>query len=310
MENKKPKILAVVGPTASGKTSLAIKLAQKYNGEVISADSMQIYKGMDIATAKPDKEEMQGIPHHLIDFLDSEKEFSVSDFTRLASESAEDILSRGKLPILCGGAGLYVRSFSENIQLIPESENPKVRRQLEERYQKEGGEVMLSELAKFDPVSAENINPNSRKRLIRAFEIYLVSGLTMTEQIKRSKEVPSPYEWIFIGLCFADRQKLYDRINMRVDIMIENGLLEETKKFYSESHGKTASVAIGYKELLPYIEGRCTLDEAVESLKRETRRYAKRQLTWFRRDKNINWIEADKVSDVFKAACDIFEKNI
>ncbi len=298
----KEKILAVVGPTASGKTSLSIELAKAHNGEIISADSMQIYKGMSIATAKPDIEEMQGIRHHLIDFLDPDETFSVSEYVKLANEAAEDIISRGKIPILCGGTGLYVRSFLENIQFSEEKNDPQLREHLTERYKNEGGEKLLEELKEFDPETAAVLLPSNSKRIIRAMEIFILTGITMSESVKKSKSIPSPYEKTVIGITFADREKLYQRINKRVDIMLENGLLEETEKFYHREKGLTASAAIGYKELKPYLDGKLTLDEAVENLKRETRRYAKRQLTWFRRDEYIHWIEADKVDNVFEEA--------
>lgn len=308
MKNKK-RLIAVVGPTASGKTSLSIKLAKKYNGEIVSADSMQIYTGMDIATAKPTKEEMQGIPHHLMNFLSPTQSFSVSEYVELAEIAIDDIISRQKQPILCGGTGLYFRSFVENIKFSEEKPNENLRKELNARYKNEGGDVLLKELAEFDEEMAKTLHPNNGKRIIRAIEIYKTTGITMSEHIKRSKEEPSPYELTAIGITFADRQKLYDRINMRVDIMLRNGLLEEAKKFYGHYKSNTASAAIGYKELKPYLDGEISLGEAVEKLKQETRHYAKRQLTWFRRDKNINWIEADKCDDIFTKACEIIKRN-
>lgn len=308
--NNSKKVIAVVGPTASGKTELAIKLAERYNGEIISADSMQIYKGMNIATAKPTKEEKNGITHHLIDFLDLDEEFSVSEYTKLASKITDDVLSRGKTPLLCGGTGLYIRSFIENLQMFDESVDPKLREELNNRYKKEGGEKLINELANFDPETAAQLHPSNSKRIIRALELYLKTGLTMSEQIKKSKEIPSPYNWIVIGLCYVDRTKLYERINLRVDNMIEAGLIDEARDFYSKPKGKTAVAAIGYKELLPYFEGKCSLEESIETLKRATRRYAKRQITWFRRDKYINWIEADMVDNVFETAIEMTDKFI
>ena len=296
------KVIAVVGATASGKTSLAIKIAQKYDGEVISADSMQIYKGMNIATAKPDKEEMCGIPHHLMDFLSPEKTFSVSQYVDMAKEKINDILSRGKVPVVCGGTGLYIRSLVENVRFSPHDSDEKLRNELNDRYEKEGGEVLLRELAEFDEETANTLHPSNNKRIIRAIEIFKTTGITMSEHIKDSKNIPSPYEWTVIGLAFADRQKLYDRINARVDIMLEAGLLDEAREFYREHKGKTATGAIGYKELKPYLDGEMSLDEAVERLKQVTRNYAKRQMTWFKKDEYINWIYADKCRDVFEEA--------
>ena len=296
------KVIAVAGATASGKTSLAIKIAQKYDGEVISADSMQIYKGMDIATAKPSKEEMCGIPHHLMDFLSPEKTFSVSQYVDMAKERINDILSRGKVPVVCGGTGLYVRSLVENVKFSPHDSDENLRNELNERYEKEGGEVLLKELAEFDPEIAKTLHPSNNKRIIRAIEIYKTTGVTMSEHIRNSKNIPSPYEWTVIGLTFADRQKLYDRIDLRVDIMLKQGLLDEAREFYKEYKGKTAAGAIGYKELKPYLDGEISLEEAVERLKQVTRNYAKRQLTWFKKDEYISWIYADKCGDVFEEA--------
>ena len=308
MENK-PKLIAVLGPTASGKTSLAVELAQKYHGEVISADSMQIYKGMSIATAKPDLTEMKGVPHHLMDFLDPEEVFSVSDYVRLANSAAHDIISRGHLPILCGGTGLYVRSFLENVQFSDEQKDPVLRATLNERYHTEGGEKLIEELRSFDPETAEKLLPSNSKRIIRAIEIYRLTGITMSESIRRSKQKPPVYDVIAVGITYADRQKLYDRINKRVDCMMKAGLLEEAKLFYASKIGTTAAAAIGYKELKPYLDGEKTLEEAIEHLKQETRHYAKRQLTWFRRDAYINWIEADRVDSVYEEAIKIIERD-
>ncbi len=308
--NKKEKLLAVVGPTASGKTSLSIELAKAHNGEIISADSMQIYKGMSIATAKPDADEIQGIPHYLIDFLDPDDTFSVSEYVNLADKAAKNIIARGKLPILCGGTGLYVRSFLENIQFSDENNDPQLRKRLTERYKNEGGEKLLEELKAFDPETAAALLPSNSKRIIRAFEIYLLTGVTMSESVKKSRSVPSPYDKTVIGITYSDREKLYERINKRVDIMLESGLIEETRSFYKRENSITASAAIGYKELKPYLDGTLSLDEAIENLKRETRRYAKRQLTWFRRDKYIHWIEADKVDSVFDEAEKIISKYL
>ena len=308
MDNRK-KLIAIVGATASGKTSLSIELAKKYNGEIVSADSMQIYKGMDIATAKPTKEEMQGIPHHLIDFLSPTESFSVSEYVTLAKAAIDDITSRGKLPILCGGTGLYIRSLVENVKFSEEKTDEKLREELNERYKNEGGEVLLKELAEFDEETAKTLHKNNGKRIIRAIEIYKTTGITMSQHIKNSKNEPSPYDLTAIGITYSDRQKLYDRINMRVDIMMKNGLLKETEDFYSRYNSNTASAAIGYKELKPYLDGEVTLETAVEKLKQETRHYAKRQLTWFRRDEYINWIEADKCDDILAKACEIIENK-
>ena len=309
MEQEKKTLIAIVGPTASGKTSLSIRLAKKYNGEIVSADSMQIYKGMTIATAKPTEQEMCGVPHHLIDFLPTDKTFSVSQYAELANCAIEDIFSRGKQPILCGGTGLYVRSLIENIQFPPDKPNGNIRAVLRERYESEGGQALIDELSKFDPETAAKLHPSNGKRIIRAIEIYLTTGKTMSEHIKESKNVPSPYKIIALGINYADRQKLYDRINLRVDIMLEQGLLEEAARFYSGENSETSTAAIGYKELKPYLDGKTDLETAVERLKLETRHYAKRQLTWFKRDDYIHWIYADICGDVYEEAVKIIEEN-
>lgn len=301
----KIKIIAVVGPTASGKTALAVRLAQHFDGEVISADSMQIYKGMDIATAKPDAEEMMGIPHHLIGFLDPGESFSVSDYCKAAHEIARDIAARGHMPVLCGGTGLYVRSFLENVTFAEDKCDPALRDELNRRYEQEGGETLLRELAAFDPETAAALHPSNSKRIIRAIEIYKTTGVTMSQAVARSHDNPSPYDVTAIGLTFADRSRLYERIDRRVDVMVQSGLIEEAKSFYQKNVGKTAAEAIGYKELRPYLDGEVTLEAALDRLKTETRHYAKRQLTWFRRDEYINWIEVDRCSDVFEAAIKI-----
>lgn len=306
---KEKGLIAVVGPTASGKTALAVQLAKKYNGEIVSADSMQIYTGMDIASAKPTKEEMEGIPHHLIDFLDPYETFSVSDYVKLAARSIDKILAKGKQPIVCGGTGLYVRSLINNISFSDEEKNEQLRQELNDKYDEVGGEAMLRELSEFDPDSARRLHPADKKRIVRAIEIYRATGISMTEHIRRSRLIPSPYQVTAIGLTFADRQKLYERINARVDNMLEMGLVEEARKFYADEKGHTASAAIGYKELRPYLEGRISLEAAVEKLKMETRRFAKRQMTWFRSDDYIHWIEVDNCTDLLAEADRIIQNG-
>ena len=308
--NDNKKLIAIVGPTASGKTALAVNLAKRYNGEIVSADSMQIYKGMDIATAKPSISEREGIPHHLMDFLPPNQKFSVSQYVELAKKVINDILSRGKQPILCGGTGVYIRSLAENVQFTPEEMDETLRSELNKRYETEGGQVLLDELAQFDPETAILLHPHNNKRIIRAIEIYRTTGITMSEHIKQSKRTPSPYSLVAIGITYSDRQKLYDRINQRVDIMLEQGLIEETKQFYAEEKSSTAAAAIGYKELKPYLDGMTDLSAAVEKLKQETRRYAKRQLTWFKRDEYIHWIYADLCNNVMEEAVKILESEL
>ena len=290
--NKIP-VIAVVGPTASGKTSMSIEIAKRFSGQVVSADSMQIYEKMNIATAKPTKDEMQGIPHHLIGFQPIDKKFSVAEYVTLAKECIEKIHSQGDLPVIAGGTGLYVDSLLQNIQFSQEDENTEIRKELTALFDEKGAEFMLNWLREIDPQTAERLHLKDKSRIIRALEIYKATGKTMTEQKALSKTEPSPYKTLYIGINYRDRNVLYDRINRRVDIMVENGLLEEAKDFYNIESDKTACQAIGYKELAPYFNGEKTLDECLESLKIETRHYAKRQLTWFRKNENINWVYSD-----------------
>lgn len=290
--NKK-KVIFVVGPTASGKTGLAIELAKSFGGEVISADSMQIYKGIHVASAAPDTEEMQGIPHHLLEFLNTDNQFSVADYTKLAKEKIDEIASRGNLPIVAGGTGLYISALLDNTSFIPEKADPTLRAELEAEFDRVGAKEMLRLLAEFDPDAAERLHGNDRRRIIRAFEVYRTTGRTITQQNIDSHNEESELEPLVLGITFADRERLYDRINKRVDIMLENGLLEEAETAFLKREKSGGFQAIGHKELFGYFEGEIPLEEAVELLKMQTRRYAKRQLTWFRRDERINWIFAD-----------------
>ena len=293
MSSEKFPLVCIVGPTASGKTALAAALSQRLNGEVVSADSMQIYRGMSIGTAKPSAEEMRGIPHHMIDFLPPEERFSVADYAALARKTILDIHKRGKLPVLAGGTGLYVQAVTEGILFLEEPENPEIRRRLEQRAKAEGIEPLFRELQKIDPLSAERIDRNNGKRVLRALEIYYLTGETMTRRLERSRAGELPFQPVMIGLGFSDRKNLYARIEQRVDQMMKDGLLEEAGRVLGDL-GITASGAIGYKEFLPYFRGEVSLAEAVDRLKQDTRRYAKRQLTWFKRDSRIHWIFVDR----------------
>ena len=292
----KPKILAVVGATASGKTSLGVELAKKYNGEVISADSMQIYKGLDIASAKPTTEEMQGIPHYLIDFLDRDVSFSVSDYVKLANEKIKDIISREKLPIIVGGTGLCIDSLLNNVKFSEGGSDEVYREKLYTIAREKGNEYLYNILLETDPVSAETIHMNNLVRVIRALEVFHVTGRRFSELKAESRLIESPYDSLIIGLNFHDRQILYDRINKRVDEMLKMGLVDEAKNVWKAGNQKTASNAIGYKELIPYFENTMTISECVDRIKQETRRYAKRQLTWFRKNTRIQWIFLDEIN--------------
>lgn len=301
---EKIPVLAIAGPTASGKTALSVRLAKALDGEVISADSMQIYQGLQISTAKPTAEEMQGVPHHLLDFLPPDTPFSVADYCERAKECVADVRARGKLPILCGGTGLYMQSFLENIDFSGEGSDPDFRQEMQTLADTQGTETVWRRLQAVDPQGAETLHPNNLGRVIRALELYRQTGLTMAQQRLRSRKNPTPYNALVLCLDFHDRQRLYERIDRRVDIMLESGLLDEARAFYAQfgAHEGTARQAIGCKELFPYFEGACTLDEAVERIKRETRHYAKRQLTWFRRMNHIQFIYADDETDAFASA--------
>lgn len=305
-------LISVIGPTASGKTGLAVELAKHFNGEVVSADSMQIYKGMQIATAKPTIQEMQGIKHHLIDFLQPDQTYSVAMYVNDAKKCINDIHSRGKLPFVVGGTGLYVDSLLNNVKFSEEERDRKICDELNEIYKTQGVDALLDILSEFDDKSAHRLKAEKNpKRIIRAIEFYKTTGKTITEQIEKSKLEPSPYNTIKLGLNFKDRQVLYDRINKRVDLMLDNGLLDEAKKVLSNDLSQTSVKAIGYKELIPYFNCEKTLEDCVENLKRETRRYAKRQITWFKRDKEINWLYVDELSpdDLLSNAIEIISKG-
>ena len=303
---KKTKIICVVGATASGKTDLAVKLAKAVDGEIISADSMQVYKNMPIATAVATKEEQDGVVHHLVEFLDADQTFSVADFVERAKVLIDEITARGRVPIVAGGTGLFVDSLVKNISFSEVGSNAEIRNELAEK----SNEELYERLLKLDVNAAEDIHPNNRKRVIRALELCM-SGTSKTEQNENSMLVDSPYDALYIGIGYKDRQKLYDRINKRVDLMLEAGLENEARQMLGKQ-GLTARQAIGHKELQPYIDGKITLDEATENLKRETRRYAKRQLTWFRRNENINWLYADEMSrdELVKKAVNLAKNHL
>lgn len=287
---EKTKIICVVGATASGKTALGVELAKAVGGEIISADSMQVYKDMPIATAAATEDEKQGVRHYLLEFLDSGESFSVADFVKLAKEKIADIVSCGKVPIIVGGTGLFVDSLVQNIEFADISADESLRAELNGKSTDE----LYAMLLKEDPKAAADIHKNNRKRVIRALEL-AIGGTTKTEQNDNSRLADNPYDALYIGINYKDRQTLYDRINRRVDIMIENGLIDEAKKMLSRT-GTTAKQAIGHKELSSYLSGEMSLDDATENIKRATRRYAKRQLTWFRRNEKINWLYADEMT--------------
>lgn len=291
------KAIVVVGPTASGKTALGIYICKKYGGEVISCDSMQIYKEMSISTAKPSVEETEGIKHHLIDFLSVSQSYSVSDYCNDAQIAFDDILSRNKFPVFVGGTGLYIDSFLSNTKFLDGASSDEIRDNLKVELDEKGMDKMYEELSVIDPDAAAKIHPNNTKRVLRALEVYRATGLTITEQEKRSHSSASDIEPLYIGITYSDRNKLYDRVNKRVDIMLENGLVDEAKALFSGKYSATAVASIGCKEMKPFLDGEKTLEECIEKLKLNTRHYAKRQLTWFRRNDKINWVYPDLCSD-------------
>ena len=295
---QKPPLIAVVGATASGKTALGIAIAQEYGGEVVSCDSMQLYKGLDIATAKPTPEEMQGIPHHLISVLPAEEACSVVDYTEMARAAIAEILSRGKLPILVGGTGLYADSLLDNIQFPEIAASQEIRDRLHREAETEGAAVLLERLRACDPETAARLHENNLRRVIRALEVYELTGIPLSEHARRSRDVPPPWDILRIGIGFRDRQLHYDRIRQRVDQMLDAGLLGEVREeFESGRRRATAACAIGYKELLPYLRGEAALDDCVDKIKQETCRYAKRQGTWFRRNEQTQWIYRDEIRE-------------
>lgn len=298
------KALFIVGPTASGKTSLSISLAKEFNGEIICADSMQIYKGIHVASAAPDETEKDGVPHHLFEFLKLEDEYSVADYVKAAKGVINEVAARGNLPIIVGGTGLYVSSLLDNIEYIEQDADPVLRQELENKFDKIGAEAMLSQLKEFDPESAARLHPNNRRRIIRAFEVYLQTGKTITEQNVLSRQNPSDIEPLVIGITYKNRELLYERINCRVDIMLSNGLFEEAKQTVGNNK-KGGFQAIGHKELYPAVIGEDTIENCSEHLKQQTRRYAKRQLTWFNRDERINWVYPDEDTDCYNTALNL-----
>ena len=291
--NKKHPVLAVVGPTASGKTALGVALAEQFGGEIISADSMQIYKGLDVGTAKVTPEETRGIPHHGVDILQPDEPFSVADFTELAGALEHEISGRGHLPILVGGTGLYVQSFLYGVRFAAEKTPDGLREQLAAEQNEKGPEAMYAELQAVDPEAAAAIHPNNHVRVLRALEHYRATGKKLSEQKADSLPPEKPYRSLILGLDFPERAQLYRRIDLRVDKMLDAGLLDEAKLVYDHRQiYRTAAQAIGYKEFFPYFEGTAPLDACTEKLKQASRNYAKRQLTWFRHMDGVVWLDA------------------
>jgi len=292
------KVIVITGPTASGKTSLGIRLAQEIGGEIVSADSMQVYKHMDIGTSKPTEKEMLGIPHYMIDILSPQETCSVARYVEDATAHIGDIMGRGKQPILVGGSGLYIDSLLLGYGFLSQG-NSDVREMLEADYDSLGGNAMLGKLREFDPESADRLSPNDKKRIVRAIEVYKTTGKTISAHNIESKIAPPRYESAKYALSFLNRADLYDRIDKRVDTMVANGLENEVRKLLEMKVdvNSTAMQAIGYKEMVVAINDNCSIDDAIEKIKMESRRYAKRQLTWLRRDERITWITWDNEPD-------------
>ncbi|WP_079508532.1 tRNA (adenosine(37)-N6)-dimethylallyltransferase MiaA [Mesobacillus jeotgali] len=302
--DEKKKLIVLIGPTAVGKTKLSIELAKNFNGEIISGDSMQIYKGMDIGTAKITPEEMEGIRHHLIDVKEPEESFSTAEFQDLVREKIDEISTRGKMPMIVGGTGLYIQSAIYDYHFTDAPSDPGFRRKLEDEAEEKGLAFLHEKLDRIDPVSASRIHPNNVRRVIRALEIVHCTGKTAAElQSEQSPELL--YDTALVGLMM-EREQLYRRINLRVDLMLEQGLLEEVQYFYDKGLRECQSIqAIGYKELYDYFEDKVSLDEAIENLKQNSRRYAKRQLTWFRNKMNVEWFDMSESYDAEKKFAEI-----
>ncbi len=315
MEEKIP-IIAVVGPTASGKTELAIKIAQRFNGEIVSADSMQIYSELSIGTAKPNEEEMGGVPHHLVGFLSIKEEYSVVNYVEDAKKAIDDILKRGKIPVICGGTGLYIDSLLTNTEFAEIKSDPKIREELFSFAKENGKEALFEMLREVDPETAVKLHYNNLGRVVRALEVYKITGKAISEHQKNSRLNPPPYDVCYIGTNFKDREKLYCRIEQRIERMIADGLIKEAEFLFEHDEHCTAAQAIGYKEFYPYFNGEMGFEQAIDTLKKETRHYAKRQLTWFRKNKKINWIYLDEYdskdeicNNVFGIIEDYWRKN-
>lgn len=302
-----PYLIVIVGPTAVGKTDVGIKLAKIIDGEVISGDSMQVYREMDIGTAKPSKEEMEGIPHYMIDILNPDQEFSVALFQEKVEGYIKEISQRGKVPVLVGGTGLYVRSVIDHYDFSPVTVEQGLRETLKGEAEQYGSRYLHEKLKKVDPVSADKLHPNDTRRIIRALEVYISSGKPISSFHRLDeKKLPPKYALGYFGLNM-DRKKLYKRIEERVDQMIEKGLVEEVERLLAKGYheGMISMQGIGYKEIISFLRGECSIEDAVELIKRNTRRFAKRQLTWFRRDQRITWIDVENYNDKSEIASEI-----
>lgn len=310
MTDRQP-LFVIAGPTASGKTALGVALCRRFNGEIVSADSMQVYRELSVGTARPTVEEQQGIPHHLMGCIPLSASYSVAKYAQQAHAVIAEIHARGKLPILCGGTGLYIQAVTENLQYTDQPENRERRDQLRRRAETEGTEAMLRELAAVDPQTAARLHKHDVGRIVRALELYETTGKTITEQNEQSRAIPSPYRVGGILLSYRDRERLYDRINRRVSVMLKNGLQREVEQLRASGDIDTVRQAIGYKEWEPYFEGCATVEQVAEAIRQGTRRYAKRQLSWFRHKEFLTPLYADEYETeqlwIEQAACRVTE---
>ena len=298
----RPRVVAIGGPTATGKTALSLALAQRFGGEIINADSMQVYRQLSVGTAKPTAEERAQAPHHLLDFLPPEQPYSVADFTAAAADLIGQITARGRLPLVVGGTGLYITSLLNGVRFAPEDTDPELRRRLQQQAETQGAEVLYARLQAVDPAYAAKVHPHNLPRVIRALELYESTGRTMSEQQRQSRPAAAPYRSLCLCLTRRDRAVLYRRIDQRVDKMLREGLLPEAELVWqNRERYRTAAQAIGYKEFFPYFEGKEPLDTCVNRLKQATRQYAKRQLTWFRHQNEAQWLYLDEEDVVQKA---------
>ena len=310
---KKP-LVVIEGATSAGKSDIAVRVARRIGGEIISADSMQVYRGMDIGTGKVTEEEKGGIPHYLIDVADPGEPFDLARYKTLAAAAVRDVQERGKIPVVCGGTGFYIQALVKDIDFSKASPSAAYREALEKEAEEKGNNALHERLAALDPEAAHAIHPNNIKRVIRALEVYELTGIPLSEHARRSREVPPPWDVLRIGIGFADREKQYARIRQRVDQMLEQGLCTEVRAEYTSGRRRaTAAMAIGYKELLPWLEGREPLEDGIFRVKQETCRYAKRQGTWFRRNSQTEWILRDEIcseSRIFEMTEKMFQKNL
>ena len=301
-ESYKPKVVAIGGPTASGKTALSLAIAKQFSGEVISADSMQIYRGLDVGTAKATAEEQAQAPHHLLNIRDPSEAFSVAEYVRLADAKIRELTAKGHLPIVTGGTGLYISSLLDGISFTEQKSDPTLRTALQGRAENEGIEPLYEELKAIDPEAAAKIHPNNHGRVIRARELYCLTGKTMTQQKAESRPAQKPYDALVLCLGGGERAALYERIDRRVELMMQNGILPEAERVWqNRERYKTAAQAIGYKEFFPYFEGTASLKECCEKLKQFSRNYAKRQLTWFKRMEGVHWLDMTAPGEEQKA---------